>query len=48
MNKIAQKFGADKKTVIVILLGIAGVILLVLSELIPSADNSEKRQNSPN
>lgn len=47
INKLAQKFGADKKTVVVIFLGIAGVILLVLSELIPSGDSSKKETEQP-
>lgn len=47
MNKTAQKFGADKKTLIVFFLGIAGVILLVLSELIPSPASSEKKSEQP-
>lgn len=48
IEKAAEKFNTDKKTAVIILIGIAGVILLVISEIIPltsTNDNKKKSQN---
>lgn len=42
IEKAADKFNTDKKTAVIILIGIAGVILLVISEIIPLSASEEK------
>lgn len=42
VKALSRKFSADRKTVFIIILGAAGVLLLVLSELIPSSPKEQK------
>ena len=44
INKLSEKFKIDKKSLIVIITGVIGVILLVISELIPR-ESKEKSQS---
>lgn len=39
---LAKKFNTDKKTAVVVLIGIAGIILLAATELMPSAEKAQK------
>lgn len=43
INKLSEKFKVDKKSLIVIIIGIIGVILLVVSELIPQESRDKKQ-----
>lgn len=45
IKNISHKLKADKKSTIVIIIGIIGIILLVLSELIPSDSKAEKDES---
>ncbi len=45
INKISEKFKVDKKSVIVIIIGVIGIILLVVSELIPSESKNDSKKN---
>lgn len=42
MKKLSEKIRADKKAVLVFIIGIAGVILLVLSETVPDSSAADK------
>lgn len=44
INALINKIGIDRKTAVVAFLGIAGVVILVLSELLPSDSADEKAQ----
>ena len=41
INKLSEKFKIDKKSLIVIIIGIIGVILLIASELIPQGSKEK-------
>lgn len=46
IKEVISKFSADKKTFLIVLAGIAGVIILVISELFPSGETEENGKNS--
>lgn len=45
IKQLSEKLNLDKKSILVIIIGIVGVLLLVLSELIPSVTESEEAKS---
>ncbi len=46
IKEVIGKFSADKKTFLIVLAGIAGVLILVISELFSSGETEENGKNS--
>lgn len=45
IKDILGKFSADKKTLLIVLAGVAGVIILVISELVPGGEADRQNEN---